>query len=250
MNTTPEDAARIITISGFAFAGQKLTIQAMDPDHKYTEEKQELSEEAKETFAKIKGVLEGLYRPDAKLLDLTALGQNEQLINMGFFQETHTVSKLFPAMMVVCNQIFTKPEDKEEYVPSVLLASNAISNVSMVSDLAETFPDLQNLDLSHNQIQDLRGLDVWRHKFRKLEHLRLNGNPITDVVPSDYKEKLMEWYPRLRFLNDVEIRSPGEIALAIDQTKAAENITPIPIGDWDFRDVGSGMILVLYICLE
>lgn len=118
----------------------------------------------------------------------------------------------------------------------------------MVNDLAETFPDLQNLDLEFNQIQDLRGLDTWRHKFRSLERLRLNGNPIANI-PSDYKERLMEWFPRLHVLNDIQIRSEAEVALAVERVKIAQDMTPIPIAGWDFRDANNGIdhvpILVL-----
>lgn len=211
----------------------------MQPGTVY-KEKKELSEEAKETLKSIRSVLEERYVVEDTLLNLSALGQDEKLVKMGFFEDTHTVGKLFPVMMVVCNDIFTEPEKKVEFVPSISLARNAISNVSMVNDLADTFPDLINLDLEFNQIQDLRGLDVWRHKFRKLERLRLNGNPITDI-PSDYKERLMEWFPKLHVLNDIQIRSEGEVALAVERAKIAEDITPIPIGDWDFRDVANGI---------
>lgn len=241
LNASPEDAAKVVMLNGFSFAGQKLVIQAMEPGVEYKEKekkKKELSEEAKETLNKIRGVLEERYVVSDKLLNLSALGQDQKLVEMGFFDTTHTVGKLFPVMMVECNNIFTEPAKKVEYVPSVSLARNAISNVSLVNDLADTFPGLENLDLEFNQIQDLRGLDAWRHKFRMLQRLRLNGNPITDI-PSDYKEKLKEWFPRLHVLNDVQIRTEDEVALSIDRANIAEDVTPIPIGDWDFRDVGN-----------
>lgn len=220
---------------------------AMEPGVDFTEKK-ELSEEAKETLRNIRAVLEERYAVAEKVLNLSLLGQDEKLRKMGFFEETHTVGKLFPVMMVVCNDIFTEPEKKVEFVPSVRLARNAIHNVSMVNDLADTFPDLQNLDLEDNQIQDLRGLDSWRHKFRNLERLRLNGNPITTIF-SDYKDRLMEWYPKLYKLNDVQIRSEGEVALAVERAKIAEDVTPIPIAGWDFRDMANGILLTARVSL-
>lgn len=238
LKASPEDAAKIVLLNGFSFAGQKLSIMAMEPGVDYTEKK-ELSEEAKETLQSIRAVLEKRYVVGDKLLDLSCLGQDEKLLKMGFFEETNTVAKLFPVMMVVCNEIFTEPEKKSEYVPSVSLAKNAICNVTVVDDLTETFPDLQNLDLADNQIQDLRGLDSWRHKFRSLERLRLNGNPITTQKFQDYKDRLMEWYPKLHVLNDVQIRTEAEVALAVEQAKTAEDLTPIPIAVWDFRDVAN-----------
>lgn len=237
-------------MNGFSFAGQKLEIQAVQLGVEYkeaNEAKKELSEEAKETLKAVRGLLEERYVIDDRLLNLSALGQDEKLVTMGFFEDTNTVGKLFPVMMVVCNDIFTEPEKKVQFVPSISLARNAITNVSMVNDLAETFPDLQNLDLEFNQIQDLRGLDTWRHKFRNLERLRLNGNPITNTT-SDYKDRLMEWYPKLHFLNDIQIRSPGEVALAVERAKIAEDITPIPVAGWDFRDVTNGIAHVFSLC--
>jgi nuclear RNA export factor len=143
-----------------------------------------------------------------------------------------TSSKLFPALMVVCDGLFDSWKAKRDAIVSVTLAGNALSNVTSVTTLAQTFPDLKNLDLSANNFTDLKGLESWRWKFRNLENLVLTGNPIETQKP-DYHAEILKWYPKLLTLNGVQHRTAEHVAAAAEAANS-----PIPISGPDFRDVG------------
>lgn len=142
-----------------------------------------------------------------------------------------TTSKLFPALMVVADQLFKSWQEKRDAIVSVSLANNGLSDVSAVTSLAQTFPDIKNLDLSANNFKDLKSISAWRWKFRNLETLVLSTNPIETQVP-DFNVEIMKWYPKLQSLNYIQVRTPEEIAAAIEAVN-----TPIPISGPDFRDV-------------
>lgn len=129
----------------------------MQPGVQYKEPKKELSSAAQETLKAIRSVLEERYVVEDKLLNLSALGLDKKLLDMGFFEgpkasspkffyymltvtDTDTVGKLFPVMMVVCSDIFTEPEKKVEFVPSISLAKNNISNgIAQVPNLVAIY---------------------------------------------------------------------------------------------------------------
>lgn len=174
-------------------------------------------------------VLSRRYDPSLKLLDLSNLGADSELVNIGMFSTTARESKLVPALMRILDSVFTTAEQKAEAVLSVSLASNALTSTSSVADLAQTLPALKNLDLSNNQLKNLNALRGWRWKFRNLDHLVLSGNPLETEVPS-YKDDIVKWYPSLRILNNEQVRS-------LDETKdVSKYVTPIPITAPSFRD--------------
>lgn len=141
-------------------------------------------------------------------------------------------SKLFPAMMVVCDQMFTTWQEKRDAIVSVTLANNGLDNVRHVTALAQTFPNLKNLDLSSNNLTDLKSIENWRWKFRHLENLVLTDNPITSKEPN-FNIEVMRWYPKLQILNGIQVRTPEQVAATIEAANS-----PIPISGSDFRDVG------------
>jgi nuclear RNA export factor len=69
-----------------------------------------------------------------------------------------------------------------------------------------TFPDLKNLSLEGNLIEDLKGLEGWRSRFRGLEQLILSGNPVTSL--SNYKDEMIRRYPKLIMLDNVVVDRP------------------------------------------
>ena len=145
------------------------------------------------------------YSPETKILDLTAMATDTEIANTGMFEGHSSQSKFFPALMKVCDGEFKTRQQKSEMVLGVTLANNNLPNLATVTTLAQTFPDLRNLDLSNNNIQDLKDLEAWRRKFRSLDWLILTGNPIETHVPS-YREEMVKWFPSLRNINDTEIR--------------------------------------------
>ena len=169
------------------------------------------------------------YNSDAKLLDLSQLGADPELVSIGMFSTTSRESKFFPALMKICDSIFTTAHAKEEAIVSVSLANNALTTIASVTTLSQTFPALKNLDLSNNKLKNLTALEGWRWKFRKLDQLILSGNPIETEVPT-YKDEIMKWYPTLSTLNTVQVRSLE------DARAAAKGKLPIPVLGPSFRD--------------
>ncbi len=150
---------------------------------------------------------------------------------LGIFDSAvSTQSKFFPALMKICDSQFKSAEEKRETVHSVTLANNGLVSVSPVTTLAQTFPDLKNLDLSNNQLKDLASLEPWKHRFRHLDFLILTGNPIEASTP-DCKTHLMNWYPTLRIIDGVQIRSDEEAA-----QKHAKSVKPLPLRGPQFQD--------------
>ena len=210
------------------FAGVELSIQAP----KLTPLENDADSETPNTIAVLKGVLSRRYNIESKLLDLSQLGSDPELVNIGMFSTTSRESKFFPALMKICDNIFTTAKEKEQAIISVSLANNALPSISSVTTLAQTFPAIKNLDLSNNNIKNLTSLDGWRWKFRKLDHLILTGNPIEAEVP-DYKDDMLKWFPSLTTLNTIQIRS-------LEETKAATSgRLPIPVLGPSFRDEAS-----------
>lgn len=231
----PEDAGRILRLNTFMFAGAALAIEektgaAFGPGKGTADPPTgETSEGAVGMRQKMTAILNRRYDSELKLLNLSALGKDPELIEMGMFTSVSTESKFFPALMKVCDLIFASPQQKREAVVSVTLASNDLLDVNAVTSLSQTFPDLKNLDLSNNQLKDLHSLSRWRWKFRHLDHLVLTGNPI-EAELSTHKDEILKWYPALRILNGVQVRTDDAIAAA---TKGR---LPLPILPASFRD--------------
>lgn len=214
-------------LDNFTFAGATLQIQRSNegaPDmHDVTDVP------GNNVTSSLRSVLSRRYYPDLKLLDLSSLGKDSELVNMGMFSTTSTESKFFPALMKICDTIFTTPKEKEEAIVSVSLASNALTSVASVTSLAQTFPSLLNLDLSDNELKSLDALEGWRWKFVKLDHLILTGNPL-EVQDPTYKDRVLKWYPSLRMLNKMQVRTADEVRV-MPKTEL-----PIPVLGASFRD--------------
>lgn len=222
----PDDVAKVQRLDNFTFAGATLQIQlhAGDSDEQMATDVPENS-----VTLSLKSLLSRRYSPDLKLLDLSNLGHDPELLNMGMFNTASRESKFFPALMKICDTIFTTPKDKEEAINSVSLAGNALTSIASVTSLAQTFPSLLNIDLSNNQLKSLQALEGWRWKFRKLDHLILSGNPLETEDPS-YKDTLLKWYPALRTLNKIQVRTPDEIR------DASKTQPSVPVLGASFRD--------------
>ncbi|KAI1390120.1 NTF2-like protein [Hypoxylon trugodes] len=239
VTASKEDAEEILKVNGFGFAGASLTITESSGDNPPSSQNN-LSSNALEVKDQLRTVLSLRYDVEAKLLNLSALGEDNGLNQMGFFSGESRPEKLFRALMAVCNGLFETPQQKREAVVSISLAGNNIDDVVQIMALADTFPDLLNLDLSRNQFKDIKGLQKWRHRFRKLETLLLNANPIEMVNPN-YQAEVISWFPKLQNLSGVQVRTPEQIAAM----EAASRPKPIPQHGADFRDingVGEGFI--------
>ncbi|KAI9770279.1 MAG: nuclear mRNA export, poly(A)+RNA binding protein [Geoglossum simile] len=230
----PEDTPKILRLDTFQFAQSKLTIEKCHGQPTKNEATKAFgstnagsSLELKQVFANL---LNRRYGMEQKFLDLSSLRTDETLTGRQFFGTGSRGSNLFPALMSTAGRLFTSSKEKREAVVSVSLSGNGLNNVSMVSSLAQTFPDIKNLDLSNNDFADMRSLDAWRWKFRNLDHLILTGNPIENLMPT-YSTEILQWYPTLRMLNGVQVRSDQELAAL-----TAGRRLPIPILSPNFQD--------------
>jgi nuclear RNA export factor len=226
-----ELAERMIRINGNLFAGVHVTVEPYDGSSTAALDRDlatsnGTSAATADTKSKMMTILSKRYFPETKLLDLSKLGTDEGLQAMGIFNSTSTESKFFPALMKVWEMQFTSSTQRREAVESVSLADNQLANITVVTTLAQTVPDLKNLDLTNNNFKDASSMSGWRWKFRNLEFLDLTGNPIS-AVPT-FKDTMLKWYPKLRILNNVEVRTAEEIA--------AQKKTPIPVQAPYFQD--------------
>ncbi|KAK2765342.1 nuclear mRNA export, poly(A)+RNA binding protein [Arachnomyces sp. PD_36] len=234
ISVRPEHLDRMYQLNGFLFAGAPLTIEDYKGGRGGSRPRQSdpspngsgPSQAAVDTKTRMMAFLHKRYRQPTKVLDLSALASDQDLVEMGMFSATTTESKFFPALMKVCELSFLASEKKEEAVTGVTLANNQLLNVSFVTTLSQTFPELKNLDLSNNKIKDTQSLVAWRWKFRNLEFLDLSGNPVS--AEPGFKETMLKWYPKLTTLNNTVVRTAEEIA--------AQKKTPIPVLPASFQD--------------
>ncbi|KKK22635.1 hypothetical protein ARAM_003033 [Aspergillus rambellii] len=228
----PELLDRMLQLNGFSFAGAPLTIEKYDQSLGALVVDQQMrtpngtSPSTADTKSKMTAILSKRYYEQSKLLDLSKLGSDPDLVAMGIFGTSSTESKFFPALMKVWELNFDDVKARREAVESVSLADNQLANIAVVTTLAQTFPDLKNLDLSNNNFKDAQAMMAWRWKFRKLTFLDLTGNPFcTDPT---FKDTMLKWYPELRTLNNTQVRTEEEVA--------AQKKTPIPILAPHFQD--------------
>jgi nuclear RNA export factor len=223
------DARAYERMDGYDWAGAKISIKRADGT---SSEANKPSSAAEETKAMLRGVLERRWNPDAKLLDLSALGVDPELQANNMFDQKSTTSKFFPALMRVLELSFNNNQERDEAIQSVSLANNDLVDLKLVSTLSETLPNLLNLDLSNNKLENLDAMAIWRRRFRKLQHLVVSGNPLEQNDPTAAAE-LVKWYENLRMLNNVQVRTEEDI-------KNKNNITniPFPIRSPLFQDEG------------
>ncbi|RKF63862.1 mRNA export factor mex67 [Erysiphe neolycopersici] len=237
ITASKQDIEQILKLDNVIFAGVTLSIKPHDQSIKTNEEKNNdgISAEARNLKIELREFLATRYNVEHKLLDLSRLGTDPKLRSMGLYREgAKNESKLFKAIMVICDGLFKSCKDKQDAITSIALTDNSLSSLSEISSLAQTFPDIKNIDLSRNKISDLKALEAWRWKFRSLEILILKDNPIESSHP-DLKTELMKRYPRLHTINNVRVRSPEEISAIIAAIELAK--TPIPIAGPLFRDL-------------
>ncbi|KAI0100406.1 hypothetical protein GGR51DRAFT_564214 [Nemania sp. FL0031] len=232
ITASKEDAQEILKVNNFTFAGAALHITEA-PEGIPNRDSTPLSSTALEIKEQLRGVLSSRYDVNSKLLDLSTLGEDPCLNQMGFFSGESTPEKLFRALMAVCDGLFKTAQAKRDAVVSISLAGNNVDDVVQVMALADTFPDIANLDLSRNQFKDLKALQKWRHRLRSLETLLLNDNPI-EIASPNYKAEMVTWFPKLLNLSGTQVRTPEQVAAAV----AASRPKPIPQSGPDFRDIG------------
>ncbi|GAB7363824.1 hypothetical protein MBLNU230_g4390t1 [Neophaeotheca triangularis] len=220
-----EDFGSIIRLNGYAWAGVNIEVKKLGRDQKdHKAETQNLKE-------MLKALLEARYNADTKLLDLTAFGKEEILKNKSVFDKQSSTEKFFPALMAVLEKSFEKDEEMYAAIESVSLSNNDLSDLNPVDKLSLTLPKLKNLDLSNNKLDKTGALIGWRKRFRHVQHLMLTGNPLEQNEP-DYITTVMKWWPSLRMLNGVQVRTEEDV------TNQAKPVLPFPVRSPAFQDEG------------
>jgi nuclear RNA export factor len=240
---TAEDAEEILKLNGFVFASANLEITPM-LDNPPAGHAAEPSAAAQETKSMLQGVLGQRYDGVNKILRLDALSQDPTLLNMGMFESKERAEKTFKALMRICDDLFKTAKDKQDAIQSISLADNNIDDATQVDAVAETFPDLKNLDLSGNLLGSMNSLARWKGKFKRLETLLMARNPVV-AVDSSYANTLLGMFPNLQFLDSVQIRTPQEIAAAAQASRPK----PLPQHGPDFRDangIGESFLLEFF----
>ncbi|KAF2459987.1 hypothetical protein BDY21DRAFT_337075 [Lineolata rhizophorae] len=214
-----DEAPSVSRVNGYAFAGANIAVEevAQFPGDDLPMDEQISANTSGSIRELLKNFLERRYDRNAKLLNLSNLEQDPELTSLGMFNTASTQSKFFPALMKICDDVFTSADEKREFVQSVTLSGNHLSSIAPVSTLAPTFPDLKNLDLSTNNFTSIRGLQGWRHKFKYLDHLVVAPNPFTENAV-ELQNELMKWYPRLRFFNRSQVRTDEDVAKLVSPT--------------------------------
>lgn len=223
-----EEAGAVLRLDGYVFAGTNIKIERASAQDLAAD----TGNSKESTVAMLKGVLARRYNIELKLLDLSALAADPDLKAAHIFDKSTTTSKFFPAMMKVLDMQFKSAAEKNEAIISVSLANNELANLTPVTTLAQTLPQLKNLDLSNNAFKDLAAIEAWRRRFPKLDHLIVSGNPLEQSEP-DYATKLMAWYPKLRLLNTVQVRSDQDAERGLQTTDI-----PFSIKSPNFQDEG------------
>jgi nuclear RNA export factor len=248
IQVSKDDVADILRLNDFTYAGAKLTITETQEPWPHSNSKagtdRQLTQGAIDAKEKLKNVLFVRYNTETRVLDLSALGQDQTLVSMDLFEQRSTAEKAFKALVFIADEQFATAQAKAEAIQGVSLASNGLDNVATVYDLAEHFPQLKMLDLSNNGLDHMRKLSRWRHKFRALQNLVLTGNPI-ETQQANYQAEVLEWFPRLQFLNGLQVRTVEEI----EAKTLASRPTPIPQAGSDFRDVdgiGEGFLRTFF----
>lgn len=187
-----QEARAIAQWSGRRFAGKPLEITVKDGP----------SAAAQSTIETLKRFLESRYNRDAKLLNLSGMGQDQYLIEHGLLATTERGSKMFLALLKIAS-------DTYPVVDSVDLSSNSITDIAGITTLSQTYPGLKNLSLANNRIAQIADLESWRHKFTSLRELVLLGNPITNQP--EYQRQVAQLFPRLIVLDNHVIRDESQI---------------------------------------
>ncbi|EME38301.1 hypothetical protein DOTSEDRAFT_75755 [Dothistroma septosporum NZE10] len=224
------DSGILAKMNGYKWAGVHLTIERTDGQN---QQPQQLSEGTMALKAVFRRFLDRRYDMDTKLLDLSALYEDPELQQL---KGDMKAAKFFAALMRVLQETFDKPEDLYVAVQSVSLARNELQNLELVKDLSYALPKLQNLDLSDNKFDNVEALDLWRRRFRDLRHLIVTGNPMIANEP-EHAQELMNRYPNLRILNDLQVRTEEDIA-----KRRTTRDLPLPIKGPLFVDQGDVVV--------
>ncbi|KAI5962428.1 MEX67 [Candida pseudojiufengensis] len=229
-------ANELLNWSGVKFAGQTL---------KFSKGSSNLSNQlggsssstGTSTIETITNFLKSRYQPEIKMLNLSNVKQDPNLNALGFFGSVSVSSKFFPALMKIAS-------DLKIEVDSIDLSNNELQDLQALSSMAQTFPKLLNLSLQNNQFSKLKVFETWRHKLNFLRELILFNNPIVQTTNpqeiQNIKLELMKSFPKLVILNGEPLRN--EQILLTNTTFPFENPQPMFFQDVDLQNLSTNFI--------
>lgn len=218
--------------NGRQFLDVTLSVQQADPQTSETRQPMRnpaapaLTHEQRDKL--YRDVLNDRYNQNDKFLKLDGLHENVILQLAGSWDPNATQlgdTGIFPTLMRVIGESFPSRAEKEQWVDAVSLANNRLTTFKPVFELARTFPGLRRLDISNNNIKDLKSLESIRYRFRHLDILIISPNPI-DLEDPEYMDVIKIWFPTLRKLNSDRVRSDEAAASAAPQS-ASETKLPL-----------------------
>ncbi|KAL8802223.1 MAG: hypothetical protein Q9182_003943 [Xanthomendoza sp. 2 TL-2023] len=205
------DEWRILRSNGQLFRNVVMSVQRADYQSTNSRGHQSFDLDSSKT-AVFTAVLTDRYDAANKLLRLDRLGDDLRLQEIGTWDPNAMRPKrtdFFQGLMRFCEKesVFANRAVKAEKVQSISLANNDLTTMGPVIDLAKAFPDIRNLDLSNNRLENLKALEPFRSKFKNLEWLILSPNPIAPnpLDATAHAGTILKWFPSLRTLNNEEV---------------------------------------------
>jgi nuclear RNA export factor len=170
----------------------------------------------------MEGLLSRRYDASNKLLNLSAIASDQEMLQSGMFSSEGAQKKFFPALMIVCDAILETQEAKEAAIHSVTLAGNNLQNTHAVYQLCNHFRHIQNLDLSNNAFTTLDTLKPWKGRFRNVEHLIVDP-----FATPGWEDEIISWFPKLKILNGNQVRPDNNAAAANNNNNNNSNNMPM-----------------------
>lgn len=232
-----KEANDLVTWSGVKFAGQSLRITKTATQDSFSNQLGGSTSQTNNTIELFTNFLKSRYQPDIKMLNLSMVKQDQSLIQQGMFAKMSTTSKFFPALMKIAKELKLD-------VDSIDLSSNELQDISTITTVSQSFPKLKNLSLANNNLSKIKSFDVWKAKLNFLRELILQGNPIVNVSnPQDInnlKLEFMKLFPRLIVLNGEVLRN--EQALLTNISFQFGSPQPMFFQDEEIRNLATNFI--------
>jgi nuclear RNA export factor len=244
ISVSPEDAPFFLSCNNYQFAGALVfvtmnrgpaprsaepTHRGADPIHRQADKPQfSFDGAARNEFTKKKlfDILGRRYDNATKVINLSNLAAEPEMQEVGL--ERLTDPKLYRIFTVVIEDVMKTPQERIDGVTGLQLSANKFRSMALIRTFTITFPQLENLDLSANDITTLADLSPIR-QFKNLRHLIITDNPIVHSERT-LTEVLMRWFPTLQLLNQNPVVRP-------DKTQATESI-PLPmVAPGVFQDI-------------
>lgn len=227
-----QEADKLLQWSGVRFAGNPLKMSKVPGAQVPTS-----MGGGDDTINTLTMFLKSRYNPEIGLLNLSSVQEDPTLSSKGFFGTLSTSSKFFPALMKIAKELKLQ-------VTSADLSNNNLADISTISTLAQSFPNLQNLSLQNNKFTRIKAFETWKRKLNHLRELILIGNPmITTARPQDVaniKTELMKVFPRLVVLNGEIVRN--EQALLANLKFAFPQPQPMFFQDSEVQGISTNFI--------